>query len=147
VSGAFGYQETPGGPVETPAPSSIADLVRWLLDLGAATVTVSDLQGVASPERTAERLAHLLAHVGPERLGYHGHHPDPVAGLDLARAAWQAGVRLFDGSLGATGGCITGAPGNLPTEGLAEALAALGADTGLDPAALRRAAADFHAAR
>ena len=60
------------------------------------------------------------------------------------RAAYDAGIRLFDASLGATGGCVTGAPGNVPTEGVIELLEGLGADTGVDLNAVRHTARRFH---
>ncbi len=42
------------------------------------------------------------------------------------------GDRRFDSSLGGTGGCVTGAPGNQPTEDLVHFFHERGVMTGLD---------------
>jgi hydroxymethylglutaryl-CoA lyase len=52
-------------------------------------------------------------------------------------AAYRAGIRRFDASLGGTGGCITGAPGNQPTERLVEIFHAEGVTTGIDEGKVR----------
>ena len=58
----------------------------------------------------------------------------------------RAGARLFDSSLGGVGGCpfVPDAPGNVPTEVVAPALATAGYDTGLDPAAIQGCAVRVH---
>lgn len=145
VSAAFGYAPSPGECVDVQG-EHLAHLVESLRALGAETVTLSDLQGVRSPEETRHRLGELMAGLGEDAstwLGYHPHHREPEAGVELAKAAFDAGVRLFDGSLGAVGGCITGAPGNAPTEGLLSMLTAAGAFTGIDPVALGEASQAF----
>ncbi|MDZ7698262.1 MAG: hypothetical protein U5R49_15525 [Deltaproteobacteria bacterium] len=40
-------------------------------------------------------------------------------------------MRRFDASLGGTGGCVTGAPGNQPTEGLVRLFHEAGVKTGI----------------
>jgi hydroxymethylglutaryl-CoA lyase len=49
-------------------------------------------------------------------------------------AAWQAGMRRFDASLGGIGGCphAPGASGNVATEDVAWLFASMGVPTGLD---------------
>ncbi|MDY0001025.1 MAG: hypothetical protein RBU30_07000, partial [Polyangia bacterium] len=148
LSAAFGFVTPGGGLIEAPVERVLA-LVRSLRALGASTVTLSDLQGVRSPEETGELLGALLHGLGGEAsswLGYHGHHSSPEGGVALAEAAFEAGVRLFDGSLGAVGGCVTGAPGNAPTEGLAAMLGRRGARHGVNAATLARASARFASA-
>ena len=49
-----------------------------------------------------------------------------------SKVALDLGVRRFDSSLGGTGGCVTGAPGNQPTERLVHFLNKLGIETGLN---------------
>lgn len=146
VSAAFGFLPGPGAPVVRVAPARIAALVRRLVDLGAGSVTLSDLQGLAGPDETAALLGEIVDAAGPTPIGYHPHHLSADAALDNVAAAAGAGVALIDASLGAVGGCVTGAPGNAPTEGVVARLAALGRETGLDPAGVaglaRRAAVE-----
>jgi hydroxymethylglutaryl-CoA lyase len=57
------------------------------------------------------------------------------------KVAYDLGIRRFDASLGGTGGCVTGAPGNQPTEALVLALDQWGAKTGIDEKAVSALAA------
>jgi hydroxymethylglutaryl-CoA lyase len=145
VSAAFGFVDA-GGRSHPVSVDAVQDQVRRHFDLGAAQVTLSDLQGLADGEETARRWDAVLAMDGgafAPQLGYHPHHVDPAAAVDLVEAAYRAGVRCFDASLAAAGGCVTGAPGNAPTEGVAARLAALGAETGIDLAAASGLAPDW----
>jgi len=146
VSAAFGYRPRPIDKVLRVGDDALYDHVMRLFDLGAETVTLSDLQGVAGPARTEDTLAALLDRLDADhvaRLGYHPHHADPEAGLALVGVAYDVGIRRFDASLGATGGCVTGAPGNVPTEGVVSLLEERGARTGIDQRALSDAAEGF----
>ncbi len=148
VSAAFGYRPAPGQPVLDVPHGRLRAFVEQQRELGVGAVTLSDLQGVRTPAETRDRLGRLLNDLGADAatfLGYHPHHADPAGGVALAEAAFDAGVRLFDGSLGAVGGCVTGAPGNAPTEGLLAMLARRGATTGIDGLALREASRAFDA--
>lgn len=147
VSAAFGYRPRTDASVLPVTAERLRELVTAALELGAETITLSDLQGLAGPEETTDTLGEVLAGLpGSEarRLGYHPHHEDPAAGLTLVSAAYDAGIRLFDASLGATGGCVTGAPGNVPTEGVLALLEGRGIDTGVDISQVRETARRFH---
>jgi hydroxymethylglutaryl-CoA lyase len=145
VSAAFGFVD--GGGCRHPVPAAtVRDQVRRLFDLGAALVTLSDLQGVATTDETSHLWDSVLAMDGgmfAARMGYHPHHEDPRGAVDLIGAAYRAGVRCFDSSLAAAGGCVTGAPGNAPTEGVLARLEGMGADTGIDVAAVAGLAPDW----
>ncbi len=146
VSAAFGYRPRPMDKVLRVSDDALFDHIMRFFELGAVTVTLSDLQGVAGPARTEDTLAALLERLGDEygpRIGYHPHHLDPDAGLALVGVAYDVGIRRFDASLGATGGCVTGAPGNVPTEGVLALLEDRGAHTGIDRAAVLDAAEAF----
>jgi hydroxymethylglutaryl-CoA lyase len=146
VSAAFGYRHRPMDPVLRVAKDALYDHVMRFFELGAHTVTLSDLQGVAGPARTEDILAALLERLGDDhsaRIGYHPHHLDPEAGLALVAVAYDVGIRRFDASLGATGGCVTGAPGNVPTEGVLALLEERGAFTGIDRSAVLEVAQGF----
>ena len=67
-----------------------------------------------------------------ERLGYHPHHVSGEKAIANSKIAYGLGIRRFDSSLGGTGGCVTGAPGNQPTEKLIRTLHSLGIETGIN---------------
>jgi hydroxymethylglutaryl-CoA lyase len=144
VSAAFGYLEPGRGGILKPDLEDLIRYVHWYFDLGAETVTLSDLQGVANEEETAGILDGLLRqlkgrHV--ESLGYHPHHVSGARAIANTKVAYDLGIRRFDASLGGTGGCVTGAPGNQPTEALVLALDQWGAKTGIDEKAVSALAA------
>lgn len=118
-------------------PAEVAALGRRLLEGGAGSLTYADTTGMATPRRVQG----LLALTGAE-VGLHLHETRGTA-LVNAYAAWQAGVRRFDTSIGGLGGSpfATGAAGNLATEGLVHLLGDLGVDTGVDMGRLLEAAA------
>ena len=133
VSAAFGYDD--GTRIVTVDDDTLADHVRHLFDIGSVQVTLSDLQGLADGDETARVWDQLLNLDGgrfADRLGYHPHHAIPARSIDLVEAAYRAGVRRFDASLGAAGGCVTGAPGNAPTEDLVTRFDELGVDCGVE---------------
>jgi hydroxymethylglutaryl-CoA lyase len=106
-----------------------------LFDLGVDTVTFSDLQGVANKQETGiffETILNLRKGKDIEKLAYHPHHVSGEAAIANSRIAYDMGVRRFDSSLGGTGGCLTGAPGNQPTEKLVRFFKESGIDSGID---------------
>lgn len=144
VSAAFGFAHR-GRTVEVP-PQVLADQVRHLFDIGSVQVTLSDLQGLADEDETSrvwDQVLNLDGGAFAERLSYHPHHASPTRAVDLVEAAYRAGVRRFDASLGAAGGCVTGAPGNAPTEGVVARFEALGVDCGITAAAVADLAPDW----
>lgn len=143
VSAAFGFAR-PDGVILQVSAARVARLIAHLASLGVATVTLSDLQGLASPVVTASRFRELIGEslTSSVPLGYHPHHHSAEAVLDNVQAAYESGVRIFDASLRAVGGCVTGAPGNAPTEGVVQRLEALGATTGVDERRLQLLAKD-----
>jgi len=135
LSASFGYLAPEGGGLFIPDIGTLNDYIDLMLDLGADQVTLSDLQGVASEETTAEVLEGILAgKTGQDiaKLAYHPHHVSGEKAIANSKAAYERGIRRFDSSLGGTGGCVTGAPGNQPTEGLIRLLHSLGAETGIN---------------
>ena len=144
VSAAFGYHPSPQAPVDVVPPEQLIRHVSWWFELGAETVTVSDLQGLAGPTDTAatlETLSKALPAHQRNRLGYHPHHRDPETGLTLVARALEVGLSLFDSSLSALGGCVTGAPGNVPTQGVVSLMTKSGVDPGVDAEGVRHAQA------
>jgi hydroxymethylglutaryl-CoA lyase len=135
ISAAFGYLDPKGGELLIPDIAALNEYIDLLLGFGSELVTLSDLQGVASEDATAEVLEGILeGRKGRDigSLGYHPHHVSGEKAIANSRAAYKIGIRRFDSSLGGTGGCLTGAPGNQPTEGLIRLLHSLGANTGIN---------------
>jgi hydroxymethylglutaryl-CoA lyase len=140
VSAAFGYLVPGRKEILKPDLEDLTGYIRFYFDLGVERVTLSDLQGVASAEETRRILDHLLSRLKGrhiESLGYHPHHISAEKAIANSKVAYDLGVRRFDASLGGTGGCVTGAPGNQPTETLVQALKQWGAETGIDGRAVR----------
>ncbi|MEJ2587208.1 MAG: hypothetical protein P8165_06420 [Deltaproteobacteria bacterium] len=134
VSAAFGFREPEKGSIIHPDAGEINRHIDRLFDLGARAVTLSDLQGVAGPDETKKmwnEILELRKGKDLEKLGYHPHHVSGDAALNNSRVAFELGLRRFDASLGGTGGCITGAPGNQPTEGLVRLFHNAGVKTGI----------------
>ena len=126
-------------PFEGPIPPERAiRLTERLRDMGAYEVAISDTAGMASPCQVQDLLEGLSKKISWNQTACHFHD---LHGLGMANvwAAYQAGVRSFDGSAGGLGGCpYAGAvAGNTPTEGLLLLLQRAKAGAGAqDPAAI-----------
>lgn len=109
--------------------------------MGVAEVSLGDTTGMANPVQVAALAEWLLAGPWPLRVAFHFHDS---RGLGLANvvAAYQAGIRVFDCSLGGVGGCPTavGAAGNVDTLDLVNLFEEMGLATGVDFEALRQTA-------
>jgi len=135
LSAAFGYLEHQTYKMIKADVTDLTAYIDILFDLGAETVTLSDLQGVADEKETKRLLEAILNKRNGKdihRLGYHPHHTSDERAMSNSMAVYDIGIRRFDASLGGTGGCITGAPGNQPTEQLVQKFAESGIDTGID---------------
>jgi hydroxymethylglutaryl-CoA lyase len=112
----------------------VVSAVDLLVDLGVAQVVLADTAAAASPDMVRDVVACVLGvHEGLE-VGVHLHaRRENAAGL--IAAAYEAGCRRFDATLGGVGGCpdaLLGLEpdaliGNLPTEVVLATLAKLGA--------------------
>jgi len=119
------------------APQRVLDLVKRCAQMGAAGVTLADTIGVANPAQVERLVTTALALLGATPLTLHFHD---TRGMGLANvyAAWRAGARRFDASLGGIGGCpfAPGATGNICTEDTVNMFAQMGVETGVDLEAL-----------
>jgi hydroxymethylglutaryl-CoA lyase len=134
ISAAFGFREPGTGDLLRVEAEDIAGYMNLLFDLGASVVTLSDLQGVADEEHTRKLLEdtlNLRKGRDIEKIGFHPHHVSGHKAIANSMAAYETGIRRFDASLGGTGGCVTGAPGNQPTEALVRFFEEKGIQTGL----------------
>jgi hydroxymethylglutaryl-CoA lyase len=100
---------------------------------GADEAGLSDTTGMANPAQVRRLFQRLQAELGQHAGSAHMHN---TRGLGLANclAAYDVGVRTFDGSLGGLGGCphAPGASGNVVTEDLVFLFEAMGVKTGVN---------------
>ena len=117
--------------------AEVLRLLQAALDAGAEHVGLADTVGYADPLQVA-RLFEKGLRLAGERLAFGHFHDTRGLGLANVHAAWQAGMRRFDASLGGLGGCphAPGASGNVATEDVAYLFASMGVPTGLDLDAL-----------
>ena len=111
-------------------------------EMGVDEIALGDTTGMANPRQVGELAAWLLQGGWPMDLAFHFHDS---RGLGLANvlAAYQAGIRIFDCSVGGVGGCPTaiGASGNVDTLDMVNLFEEMGINTGVDFAILQQAAA------
>lgn len=132
VSTAFGCPYDGHVPVD-----EALDLVSQLIDLGPAEVSLGDTIGVGHPRHIRELCQRALDAHGPERIALHLHDTQGLA-VANALAAFELGVRHFDGSIGGLGGCpyAPGASGNVGSEDLVNLFRHYGIDLEIDLDAL-----------
>jgi hydroxymethylglutaryl-CoA lyase len=115
------------------AEEEVLALARRCAALGVNEIGLSDTTGMANPGQTQRLFGALRAAIGDKAGAAHMHN---TRGLGLANcfAAYNAGVRTFDSSLGGLGGCpyAPGASGNVVTEDLVFMFEAMGVDTGIE---------------
>lgn len=115
-------------------PQKTVDLALALLDAGADEIALGDTTGMGTPLQVQDVVRRLVAADIPlDRIACHFHDTRGTAVVN-AFAAWQEGVRQFDGSIGGIGGCpyAPGATGNASTEDLLHMFDAMGEPTGID---------------
>lgn len=130
-----------GCPYEGEVPvGRVADIAGRLAATGVGEIAVADTIGVAVPRDVARRIGAVYETVGDVPLRVHVHNTRNT-GYASALAAYEAGVRVLDSSLGGIGGCpfAPRATGNIATEDLVFALERSGVKTGLDLDELIRA--------
>jgi hydroxymethylglutaryl-CoA lyase len=115
------------------APARVVELCEDLAARGVKEVGIADTIGVATPADVSAMCALVAASLPIDQLSLHVHD---TRGLGVANviAAFAAGIRRFDGSVGGVGGCpfAPRSTGNVCTEDALQALHALGAHTGID---------------
>jgi hydroxymethylglutaryl-CoA lyase len=103
-------------------------------------VALADTVGYANPAQVRRVFTRVRKEIGAKLEGAHFHDTRGL-GLANALAAYEAGVRSFDSSMGGLGGCpfAPGASGNVITEDLVFMFESMGISTGIDFAALLEA--------
>ncbi len=129
-----------GNPYDEPwGPEIVHDTLLWLGGLGVKTVSLADTVGTATPQQVGELYRAVKDSVRGIELGVHL-HSRPEGAAEKVLAAYDAGCRRFDSALTGLGGCPFAGDelvGNIATEIVVPALEQRGADTGINPAALR----------
>src|SRR5215469_14241891 len=104
---------------------------------GADGIILADTVGYGNPAAISRVFRRVIADVAPLPVAAHFHD---TRGLGLANvlAAFEAGCREFDTSLGGLGGCpyAPGATGNIVIEDTAFLFESMGCETGIDLDAL-----------
>jgi hydroxymethylglutaryl-CoA lyase len=102
----------------------VVDAVDLLEVQDIHMISLADTVGAASPERIQEVVSAVMAKFGYLEIGVHLHsRPEEAAAKVLA--AYDAGCRRFDSTIGGLGGCPFAQDslvGNIPTETVLEAL-------------------------
>lgn len=129
------------------ARERVLELTRRMIEIGCDEVAISDTIGAAAPRDVFSTVGHVLEHIPATRLALHFHDTYGTA-LANVLAGLQLGISVFDASTGGLGGCpfAPGAAGNLATEDLVYMLSRMGVPTGVDLAAVVRAAGVISAA-
>ena len=128
-----------GCPIEGAVPpEKVADLAVRMEQCGVYEISLGDTTGMADP-RCARTVCELVGErLTNASLAAHFHQCD---GIEFANvlAALEAGITVFDASVGGLGGCpyAPGATGNITTETLVEMFDRMGIATGIDLATLK----------
>jgi hydroxymethylglutaryl-CoA lyase len=115
------------------SPHKTMAVVQEIADWGVDEIAVADTVGYADPLSVGRLIDMIARRINIERLAVHLHDTQAL-GLANATTALQAGIRIFDSSVGGLGGCpfAPGAAGNLATEDLAFLAYKIGLGTGVD---------------
>lgn len=114
-------------------PEQVHKLVQKLVDLGIDELSLGDTIGGATPIDVWKMIERLETTVPKDKIALHFHDTRGTA-LANVLAGLEAGISIFDSSIGGMGGCpyAPGAAGNLATEDLAYMLEGMGIDTGIE---------------
>jgi len=114
-------------------PSVVVRIAEALVAMGVDEVGISDTTGMANPRQVYALLSRVMERIPVEKLSLH-FHDTRGAGLANVLAGLQAGVTIYDGSVGGLGGCpyAKGATGNIATEDLVHMLHEMRIETGVD---------------
>jgi hydroxymethylglutaryl-CoA lyase len=111
----------------------VLKIVSTYEDMGVREISFGDTTGMANPRQVEEFFTKIFSSIKVSRIAAHFHNSRGT-GLANVLAAYQAGVRIFDSSVGGIGGCptATGAMGNVATEDLVNMMEEMGIATGVN---------------
>ncbi len=115
------------------SPYQTIAVTERVWELEANELAIADTIGHAHPLEVGRLMEELGRRLDMDKLAVHLHDTQAI-GLANATTALQAGVRIFDTSIGGLGGCpfAPGAAGNLATEDLVFMAYKMGFGTGVD---------------
>lgn len=116
------------------APETVLSIAEEMACEDVREIALADTIGIGVPAQVGELFAQLGEFLGG-KLPMRAHfHDTRNTGIGNAWAAYQAGVRIFDSSLGGLGGCpfAPNATGNIATEDLAWMMAQSGVSHGIE---------------
>ncbi|MDR3437728.1 hydroxymethylglutaryl-CoA lyase [Telmatospirillum sp.] len=118
------------GPVDPDQPAEMA--VR-LMEMGCYQVSLGDTIGVGTADAVRHLIDRVALRVSRACIAMHFHDTYGQAVANVL-ASLEAGIAVFDSSVGGLGGCpfATGATGNVATEDVLYLLQGLGIETGVD---------------
>lgn len=125
ISMAFGNPYGDGWSID-----EVVDACDLLIDSGVQQISLADTVGMATPRLIADVVADVMAVHDAVEIGIHLHARYENA-RELVRAAYEAGCRRFDTTIGGLGGCPFAQDllvGNLATEKVLAELKELGAE-------------------
>jgi len=113
--------------------SHVIDMVKSIAEAEPREIALADTIGVGGPGQVADLFARAREAAPGIPMRAHFHNTRGT-GIANAWAAYQAGVRVFDASVGGLGGCpfAPNATGNIGTEDLVFMLERSGIKSGLD---------------
>ncbi len=113
-------------------PQKVADVAKYLYDMGCYEVSLGDTIGVGTPLKFKTMLEAVMQHVPADKLAVHCHN---TYGMALANiyASLEMGINKIDAAVAGLGGCpyAKGASGNVATEDVLFMLNGMGIDTGV----------------
>lgn len=111
----------------------VINLIKEAMKIGINTITLCDTIGVANPKQVYELSEKVSKEFPGMPIGLHLHDTRGV-GLANYLAAMEAGISLFETSIGGLGGCpfAPGAAGNTATEDLVNMLNGIGVETNVN---------------
>lgn len=123
-----------GCPYEGEIPfERVLEIGETLRAMGVDIISLGDTIGIGTPPQMMDGGRRAVEAFGVDGVALHLHDTRGL-GVTNAMVAYQAGMRLFDSSVGGIGGCpyAPGAAGNLGTEDLIYLMDSMGVETGLE---------------
>lgn len=98
-------------------PDAVLRVVKPMLDMGIAQISLGDTVGRAHPDRTEDLLQKLQTVAPAQHYAVHFHDTYGMALANIDRSV-RMGISVIDSSVGGLGGCpyAPGASGNVATE-------------------------------
>ncbi len=113
--------------------AAVMSLAAQLYECGIRHINIADTIGAANPKAVKDLMQPLVRGFYDVTFTCH-FHDTRAMGLANAFAAYEAGVKHFDASVGGLGGCpfAPGATGNVASEDLVMMFEQMGVSTGID---------------